>query len=283
MFHIYLDLGTFAMPWWFFNTPGTEPADNTGSQGIFYPVMTGLNTIQLQDLNGNPVNFTGTTGNYGWTTGGTTGAVGYGVQPYMLGFLSTAFLWTERGMRCTGTGVPTNCDSTIADNAKTYIVQIANFQRTQGYDADWRGLYYWVGPGCVLPVASNNMGCRDGTGEVAGRLLNEEGGRAIINSYLYVKDPLVRDFGDNLTHGAWYRPGWASPSLAATGYVYDGIYNSSYVDAFGGYMVGTPYTKYWAMPQGLGTGATWPWLRLQVNPPGASLCTGCKFTGATRH
>jgi hypothetical protein len=265
-----------AQTWWFFNTPGSMPLDNTGSQGIFYPVQTGAGTIQLQDLNGTPVNFTGTSGTYGWMIGGRTGAVGYGVQPYMLGFASTAFMWTEKAMRCTSVGVPTNCDNTIAGNAQTYVSQVASFQRTQGYDAPWSGMYYWVGPNCALPVASNNMGCRDADGEVASRLLTAEGQRAIINAYLYTRDPLLRTFGDLLKQGEWYRPGWTSAFPDTSGFSYDGHFNNAYVDGFGGYMTGTQATKYWAMPFGLGSGAAWAWLRQLFN--GTSR-TGWKGTG----
>jgi hypothetical protein len=273
-----------AAPWWIITATSTQPVDNTGSQGVFYPVQTGAGTLQLQDLSGAPVNWTGTSGAYGWAIGGSSGVglVGYGVQPYMLGFLSNAFRFTETGMRCTATNVPTNCSNTVADNAKTYLGQIANFIMTLGWDSDWRSLLYWQGPQCVRPLPLNSY-CKDGDGEVGGRFLNAEGARALINAYSYVHDPAIKNFADMNMQALWYRPGWASPTPDTSGFTYDGHFNSNYSDAVGYCFTGLLASKCWGMPWGLGSNAVWPYLRLQVNPPGASLCMGCKFTGATRH
>jgi hypothetical protein len=270
--------GTMHQVWWFFNTPGSMPLDNTGSAGVFYPVQLTQTTIQLQDLHGNVVTFPGTTGTYGWTIGGPTGAVGYGVQPYMLGFLSSAFVFTEKGMRCTSVGVPSGCSNTIADNAKAYVAQIANYMINSGYDATWRGLYYWTGVNCPVPVDPINYQCRDGDGEIASRLLSEEGQRVILNAYIYSRDPAVRTFGDLLTNGEWHKPGWVSPNPADSGYVYDGIFNQNYADDVGYCSTGSSGqpSKCLGMPFGLGAGSAWGWARQLFN--GTSR-TGWKGTG----
>ena len=261
---LFTDGNGHANPWWFTNSTTNAPGSNAdGDPVVYYPVFVDASHLRLQDISGNAIGYQGTTGNHGWIAGLSSLAVGFGVQPYMLGILGTAFDFTAKAMACTAPGVPANCSDAIAANAKTFNVQVGNYLRSYGYWPSTKGMYYMAGfPNCTPPVADTNYGCTAGNTAGQARTLNAEALRGVMTAYTNSLDPNLLSFGDMLYTAMWGRPGFSLPN----GQTSDGMYNSGYDDGFGGYMTGNPPVgsahKYFGMGWGIGAGSAWPAARL---------------------
>ena len=253
-----------ANPWWFTNSTTKVPAGNGDGDPIaYYPVYVDSTHLKLRDIDGKTIGYHVATGKHGWVAGINAQGVGYGVQPYMLGILATAFDFTAKAMACSGLRVPVNCDEKVAANARTYTVRIANYLQAHAYWSSAKGMYYMAGfVNCTPPVADTNFGCIGGNSPSAARTLNAEALRAVMTGYANSHDSTLLAFGDRLYTAMWARPGFSLPD----GQTGDGIYNSGYDDGFGWYMIGTPPAgqahKYFGMGFGIGAGAAWPAYRL---------------------
>ena len=253
-----------ANPIWFTPNPAVQPANNAGGDPIaYYPTWVNATTITLNDINGNPLPYQGTTGVHGFVMG-LGGVVGYTVQPYMYGILGTGFDFAAKAMTCTSAGTPAGCDDSIAANAHAYDVQVANYLRLYGYWPSTKGMYYFTGSvNCQPPITDNNIGCTSAnTGASAVRTLDAESLRGVMTAYAYNQDPDLLAFADTLYTAMWARPGFQASGAPAG----DGSYVADFEDAYGGYMTGSPPTgaphKYFGMGFGIGGGGAWPGYRL---------------------
>lgn len=256
-----------AQPWWFFPSPGTQPASNAaGDSAAYYPVLVDNTHITLQDINGSPVLYPDATCNpcYKGFEIGRTGAVGYTVQPYMLGILGTAWKYTHDALVCASPGVPANCSNSIAANAAKYVSNAATFLRLYGFNPASEGMFYFAGSvNCPPPVPNTNYQCTFGDDVGAARTLNAEGTRTVFLSLGYSGlDPTLRTFGDTVYSAMWCIPGWS----CGGGITSDGSYNSGYLSSFSGYLNGTPPSgsaqKYMGLGWGITAGAAWTGYRL---------------------
>jgi hypothetical protein len=262
---------TQAQPWWFFPNAGTQPSTNAGGDAAaYYPVYVDPTHVTLQDVNGNPAPYPDATCNpcYKGFEIGRTGAVGYAVQPYMLGILGTAWKYTHDALICTSPGVPANCSNSIAAQAATYVTNAANFLRQYGYNSVTGGMFYFAGsvncaPNVSNAVAATTPGCTNSDNAGAARTLNAEGTRTVFLSLGYSGlDPTTRTFGDTLYSTMWCVPGWP----CGGGMTSDGNYNGGYLSSFDGYFYGSypggPAQKWFGMGWGITAGAAWTGYRL---------------------
>ena len=255
--------GSSPQVWWFLNSTTSAPNSNAdGDPVAYYPSYVDASHLVLKDINGNTVGYQGTTGNHGWAIG-YGGAVGFAVQPYMLGILATAFDFAAKAMTCTGSGTPARCDNAVATNAHAYNVQAANYLRKTGYWPATKGMWYFAGSvNCTPPVSDANVGCTGGNNAGAARILNAEALRGVMTAYAYNGDPDLLAFGDTLFTAMWGRPGFSLPD----GQAGDGQYMSGFNDGFGWFMTGAPPVgtahKYFGMGWGISAGSAWPGYRI---------------------
>ena len=256
--------GSIPQVWWFLDSTASAPKSNAeGDPVTYYPSYVDATHITLKDINGREIGYQGTTGTHGYAIGSIAVQVGYGVQPYMMGILATAFDFVAKAMACTGSAASANCDDKITANAHAYNVQIANYLQSAGYWPATKGMYYSAGfVNCTPPVSDSNAGCTGGSNAAQARVLNAEALRGVMTAYAFNKDPKLRSFGDTLYTAMWGRPGFS----VADGTASDGQYISDYVDGYGYFMYGTPPTgqahKYFGMGWGIGAGSAWPGYRL---------------------
>ena len=250
-------------PVWFVNSTMAWPTSNADGDTAWYcPVYVDSSHLTLQDCNGNVTTYQGTTGSHGWVVS-LNGAVGFGIQPYMLGVASTMMDFTAKAMTCTAPGVPANCDNTVAANAHTYNVAMANYIRQYGYWPAAKGMYYFAGfVDCPYPIPASNTTCTLGFNADQARNLSAEALRGVMSAFSYNADANLQSFGDTLYNAMWNKGGWAVPA----GFAFDGTYEDGYENGFGWYMSGTPPTgtahKYFGMGWGISAGSAWPGYRL---------------------
>jgi hypothetical protein len=166
---------------------------------------------------------------------------GFGVQPFMLGILSTAFF----------TGYDATGDSGMRDAAVT----LARWIATHGVQSSTKGLYYFRGlascqePTPTGPLAEPQPGCAyDPSSAAAVRFLTGEVMSAMARAYEATGDASIRTTGNMLYTAAFAKPGWLSP------YPSDGIYINTY-DSFSMTANKNKDLGFW---YGMGFAARWP-------------------------
>jgi len=252
----------YTVPWWFTYNSRVAPTSNAGGVPIpYYLAYIDPNHATLQDVNGNPLPFQQASGNYGWVTG--VQSVGFGVQPYMLGILATAWDFASKAMTCVSPGMPAGCDDTIASTARSYNVQVANYLRTVAYWPASGGMYYVTSfINCQAPISDTNVYCTEGNNASQARTLSAEAMRGVMTGYANSADPNLLAFGDTLYSAMWGKSGFAWPA----GQTVDGRYIWDYNDGLGWYVTGAPPVgsahKYFGMAFGIGAGGAWPGYRL---------------------
>lgn len=251
------DGNSYPQVWWFTNTAGSVPSCSGGDAVAYYPAFVDATHLTLKNLSGAAVNYAGTTGAHGWAVGSSIGAVGCGAQPYMLAITSVALDFAAKAMQCTATGVPANCDNTIAANARTYAAQIAMWLQTTGYASPLKGMYYFGG-GINCGIATLDvLHCSSAFTAYQSRDLSAEAIRAIGLAFAQTGSSLFEVFGDTIYNAAWARPGFTTPVGGV-----DGTYVFDYVDGFGFHMIGSLPTgvaqKYFGTWFGIGAGSAWP-------------------------
>ena len=256
--------GTIPQVWWFLNSTTAAPKSNAeGDPVVYYPSFVDATHVTLKDINGKEIGYQGVTGTHGYMIGTISVQVGYGVQPYMMGILATAFDFVAKAMACNGAAASGNCDDKVTADAHAFNVQIANYLQTAGYWPATKGMYYSAGfVNCTPPVSDSNAGCTGGNNAAQARVLSAEALRGVMTAYAFSQDPKLRAFGDTLYNAMWARPGFSVPDGLAS----DGQYISDYDDGYGYFMYGTPPNgqahKYFGMGWGIGAGSAWPGYRL---------------------
>jgi hypothetical protein len=173
--------------------------------------------------------------------GGVLDWIGPGTQPFMLGIVSNM-------LRMAGSALQ-NYDPTLASSTQSWIVGIAQWLGTTGYNAAYRGPWYGVGFGvCNQPTLSSDPTCLGGNKQEV-RELSPELLSALSNAYLISPDATLRSYGDN-----YYSANFAKyPGDLG----YDGVYAQD-LDPVGGYFWGLDHGKWWGFYWGFGRSHSWP-------------------------
>jgi hypothetical protein len=233
----------------------TQPTDFTAQagEGVYYSATLVDSThLQLDRP------YEGTTGTHGWMIGGSDPkAVGWGVQPFILGIAGVAFEYTAAAL----------ADSDPANSALAheYNLGIANWLKRYAVSPETGGFYYVVGTiDCEPPIPASSTWCGGMGRPAAARLLSPIPLRSVMLAYAGTKDPSLLAFGDALYNSMFAKPGTcpAGSSLC----VPDGQYISDLNDGTGWNMTGTPWGngwhKYFGMVFGFGASHDWPAYRV---------------------
>ncbi len=202
--------------------------------------------------------YEGTTGIHGWMVGsGTTGAVGWGSQPYIQGILGLAFEFTSLALA--------DSDPSNAALAHQHNVDIANWEITYGYRSAVKGMQYHAGEvDCQPPIPESATWCNAGYSATQARTLSAESLRSVMLAYNYSKDPNLLAFGDTLYNAMYAKP--ATCPSGSTVCKPDGEYITDLNSATGWYMQGQPWTNAWnkwlGAMFGIGAGSDWPAYRV---------------------
>lgn len=255
---------------WFLNSTTAPPTSNASGDPIaYFPTFVDAYHFTLDQP------YQGTTGLHGWSTGG--GATGFGLQPYMVSIMGTALDFTSQGLAC-GTTKPLNCNDQAAEDAKTFNIAMATYNRLYGYNPAVGGMFYATGyVNCQPPIAPTNPGCTDLNNVSQATALSAEALRGVMTAYHNSNDPLLLAFGDTLYTQMWGKPGIPLPPgqvRAAPGYAWDYEgWDAPQTGGLGNYTTGVPGTagihKYAGMAFGIGDSEAWPGYR--VGGRGASL------------
>ena len=271
-----------------FNPNGTtvpEPASSfgaatSGDTAWYYVKYINSTTLQLIDVNGNPVNYTSNVSctsscsGLGWSV---SGLLGCGVQPFMVGINSWAFWTVSQALATTNPSTGTAWDAVNANKAASFTLANATWTATTGVDfntytagssgsATVNGLYYGRGfVSCEPPTYStanpmcDNNAFFDPNGSFQqGRFLNGEGVNiATKAAILNPGSNLVKLLGDTLMGAMFGTPG----TPGGDNYNIASNLTTNYISF-------TSAHKWWGYFWGIGAGWSWPSARLGgLTPP----------------
>lgn len=264
---------------WFLNSTTVAPSSNSDGDATAYYMVEDADGyhFHLTDFSGNPVNYTGTSGFHGWSTG--NGACGFGVQPYMLGIMGTALDFSAKAL--------SSFNPTASADAKAFNIQMANFNLANSYNSANGGMMYAVHyTNCQPPIAATNPGCTQLDNTSQAGVLTAEALRGIMTAYGNTSDPSLLAFADKLMTQMWAKPGYSSPAISVD---WPNYYNWDYnqwsypqIGGLGNWMGGTPpgigIHKYYGMALGIGDSEAWPGYRVGGLIPTTPLTISVGFT-----
>lgn len=256
----------------FTTTPGDKRPTNTTQYdaGVYCPIFVDSTHATLQDCSGTNKNWAGTSGSYGWAAAfwlvAPYSTNGITFQPYMAGIAASSMYSTGMALTCPGT----NCDATNSARAFTYLAANANWLRTQGFNSTSGGMNYFAGGvNCVAPVPYSNASCQIGFTVDQVRALNPEGLRGVMLAFAVNRDPVLRNFGDQVMTATWGKPGFSLPAGQTS---LNNLWSYGWNDVRGFFVCGpgvgcsiptsSQTHKDWGQANGFSLNSAWPGIRI---------------------
>jgi hypothetical protein len=186
---------------------------------------------------------------YEGTSGTTKGwqmanLVGFGTQPFMGGIAATGWYWAYKALA--------GASSANADQARQFVVDIADWLTNYGYRWATRGLYYGRDFTNCEPIREGNPWCSSESTD-GSRYLSSEVLNAYSAAYLISGNQVYKNRADTMFGAMWGGPSSVGPGA-------DGIYNGEYAD--GGWTYVSKKAKNFGFAFGFGFGSGWPSARL---------------------
>jgi len=251
--------------WMWDGNPTVRPQLNSeGDQITYTATYQDSRHAVLTDRYGNATTYQGTTGTKGWA--GTVGDVpimGWAVQPFMLGIISSAFDLASQAMQ------DEDYNLGLAQSFRAYAAGANQYLVTSGYRPSTKGMYYLVGgvdcpAGAIVEDYTVCTGSGTPSAPSASRILSAEAVRGMMfNWFNNGHDPALKSWIDLLVNAEFAKPGTCPP--ASTVCVADGYYLDQ-IDTGGAFMTGPiPAPKWFGMTFGFNPQPDWPAMRLSLS------------------